>query len=244
MLSRTSMVLLLLLSATSVFSGILKGVVTEGATGVPMSAVTVTNLFTGALTYTDSNGVFNLVAQKGELISFAFPGYRPQQKSVSVSIQGIEDMSIQLFSLSYELDEYVFRSKYTPYQLDSIERRATYARPLARQKGGSLMSPITLLAEKLSGNSKRIFRFQQQFMSWEKEKFTASRYTEALTTALTGLHGDTLAHFMNINPIPYDFVRAASELELKMWIRERYRIWLQQPEYPPVIITPGDAENR
>lgn len=208
----------------------LTGKVRDGETGLPLNAVQVTNQTNQLITYTSATGDFSINAKQGDKISFVFIGYKTQVKTVPASL-GNSEMDIDLFKLSYQLDEFVFRSKYSQYQLDSMERKSTYQRALARQKSGSIMSPVTFLAEKLSHRSKQIFNFQKSFNYWEDQKFIETRYSPELVQQLTKLQGDTLAWFMNANPMPVDYARAASELELKIWIRERYREWIKNPQY-------------
>lgn len=238
------LLLVLLFFGVYVNAQILKGYVQDGISGKPIPAVVVTNLNTGKITYTALDGSFTIAGTKGMQVSFAASGYRIQQKIIPTSLGGVAEMVIDLFPMSYELQEFEFRSKYTPYQLDSIERQQTYASVLARQKTGNILSPITLLAEKISRKSRRTFAFQKNFHDWENEKFISSRYTIALTQSLTGLTGDTLSYFMNINPMPYDFARAASDLELKMWIREKYKAWKNNPVYPPLVNLSDSLEIR
>ena len=202
-----------------------RGTVVNGQTGRPIMAVSVQNTNTGGYAYTGAGGNFEVQARVGDRLSFFYTGYRTQFRVVSTTTA---DYYIELFPLSFELDEFVYRPLYTPYQLDSMERKSTYQRALAREKSGSVMSPVTLLAEKLSKRSKQIFRFQKSFEYWEGVKFVESRYAPELVQQLTGLVGDSLAHFINANPMPYDYARVASELELKMWIRERYRAWQKE----------------
>lgn len=221
---------LLLLVQTNI-AQTLKGIVVDGETGKGAASITVANMTNHYNAYTDADGKFTITAKRGDQISFSGVGYKTQQKTVPTS-SGIAEMRIDLFKLSYTLDEFVLQPRYTAYQLDSMERVATYARPLARMKGGSIMSPISFIAEKLSKRSKRIFKFQKDFRYWEADKFIESRYTPTLVAQLTPLRGDTLAYFMNANPMPYDYARVASELELKIWIRERYKEWLKAPVYP------------
>lgn len=212
----------------------LKGIVVDGETGKGIPNITVVNMTGQFNAYTAADGKFTLTAKRGDQIAFSGMGYKTQQKTVPTS-SGIAEMRIDLFKLNYLLDEFTVNSKYTPYQLDSMERVATYARPLARRKGGSIMSPVSFIAEKLSGRSKRIFKFQKDFHRWEDDKFIESRYTPALVAQLIPLRGDTLAYFMNTYPMPYDYARVASELELKIWIRERYKEWLKAPVYPTKV---------
>lgn len=227
------MLFILLPAALGTQAQVLKGTVKDGISGEALSAVAVTNERTNQKAYTNNYGEFTLNAHKGDIVSFNLVGYKPQQYTVPASL-GTAEMYVSLFQLSYELEEFTLRRKYSPYQMDSMERRSTYQRALARQKGGSVMSPVSFVAEKLSKRSKRTFRFQKDFYGWEEEKFITSRYTPELVASQTGLTGDTIAFFMNAYPMPYDFARTASDLELKIWIREQYREWLKNPVIPNI----------
>lgn len=209
---------------------VLKGEVVDGESGKALSMVAVYNSKSQQYVYTDVAGRFSISAEPGAIISFSCVGYKTQTKVVPVS-EGTATMHIDLFKLSYELDEFVYHPLYTPYQMDSMERKSTYQRALARERVKSVMSPVTLLADLLSKKSKQIYRFQKNFNYWETMKFIESRYSPELVTQMTGLKGDTAAYFINANPMPYDYARVASDLELKMWIREHYREWIKHPEF-------------
>ncbi|MBS1589347.1 MAG: carboxypeptidase-like regulatory domain-containing protein [Bacteroidetes bacterium] len=208
---------------------ILRGRVLDGDNKKPLPTVSVYNAKTQQYVFTNALGYFSLEAKPGDLISFSLSGYRIQTKSVA---ELNAEMFIDLFKLSYVLDEFVYRPKYSAYQLDSMERKSTYANALSQRRTGNIMSPVTFLAERLSKTSKQRYRFQKNFNYWEDEKFIESRYSPAMVKLLTSLRGDTVAYFMNANPMPYDFARAASDLEIKMWIREHYKVWIKNPQYP------------
>jgi len=205
---------------------LLRGTTKDGISGQLLAEVIITNEHTHQQTRSNQQGTFTLSVEHGDPISFVLSGYKPQQYHVPKG-HGDAEMHISLFQMSYDLDEFTFRNKFTRYQMDSIERRSTYARALSRQKGGSILSPVSFIAEKLSQKSRRTFQFQKDFKQWEEEKFIASIYTPELVSSQTKLQGDSLAHFMNSHPMPYDFARGASELEIKVWIREQFRIWNQ-----------------
>ena len=215
---------------------VLKGTVKDGISGKMLSTVTITNQTTNQKVYTDGTGYFTMTANRGDIVTFDLVGYKVQQYTVPAGLGSVE-MHVSLFEMSYDLEEFTLTPKYTPYQLDSMERRSTYSRALARQSGGSVMSPVTLVAEKLSKRSRRLRQFKKNFYIWEEEKFIATRYTPELVQSQTKLRGDTIAHFMNAYPMPYDFARAASELELKVWVREQYQEWLKNPFIPAIDST-------
>lgn len=211
----------------------LRGVVTDGATGNPLASVSVSNVATQQTAYTDANGGFTIIAAGGQQLVFMMLGYETTRQYAPPGI-GNAAMQVSLRKLSFTLDEFIFKPKYTPYQLDSIERIETYQRALSRQRS-SVMSPVSFIAERLSKNSKQIFRFQKSFNMMEDIRFIDSRYSPYLVAQLTGLKGDTIGFFMNAYPMPYEYARGATDLELKMWIRSNYKLWLQSPKIPDSI---------
>ncbi len=56
----------------------------------------------------------------------------------------------------------------------------------------------------------------------EKQNFVDSRYSKELVTSLTKLNEDDAQTFMNAYPMEYDFARAATDLEIKMWIKYNF----------------------
>lgn len=210
------------------------GKITDKETGFPLYPVMVTNLITRESILSDENGHYSIPAKEGEYVAFTFISYKAQQKKMPFSF-GTAEINIQLQSTSILLDEATI-SSLTKYQKDSLLRKQNFARPLAAQHA-SFMSPVSAFAELFSKKSRQTFAFQEHFHKTETQLFIDSRYTEELVQKLTNLHGDTLAHFMNAHPMPYDYSRTATDLELKMWIRDHYKEYMakQQYKYIPVI---------
>jgi hypothetical protein len=177
--------------------------------------------------YSDAGGAFSIPAQEGDKLLLSFVGYNTLQWQVTQT-GGSGTPTIYLSRLAVQLHEFVLRPKYKQYQIDSAARRDVYARALARQKGGSLASPVSFIAEKFSKRSKEIYRFQKGYNYWEDQKFIDMRYSPQLVQELTNLTGDTLAHFMNAYPMPADYARTASDLEFKMTIRNNFKDWMRQ----------------
>ena len=219
---RYFLAILFLLTGLSLQAQKLKGVVADGETGKPLYAVTIVNIATQESVYSNENGEFTIRAKAGDQVAFSFIGYKDTRRTVPSSF-GINSVRVELVPMAYQLGEIVIRPDYTPYQLDSVRRRSTYQRALARQKTTSIMSPVSLLAEKLSKQSKMVHNFQKNFVKWENERFVDARYTPELVAQLTGLEGDNLGQFMVAYPMPYDYARNATELELQMWIRHNYK---------------------
>lgn len=139
----------------------------------------------------------------------------------------------------YEIGEVTVRTKYHQFQIDSAARMAIYHKVLkdvaekpqftvgggAGSAGIGMEGGISKLARIISGREKREKKFVKDLIEDQQYRFTSTRYTPALVEQQTGLSGDTAALFMAQNPMPYDYARAASDLEVKMWIRTQYRAW-------------------
>lgn len=191
--------------------------------------------------YTNEAGAFTLPAKSGEELAFSYIGYKTVRRLVTT---GAHDIRIEMQALSFQLNELIVRPQhYSPYQIDSIQRRSIYKRSLARQRS-SVFSPISFIAERFSKNSKHIFNFQRSYGFWEDQRFIDSRYTPELVNELTGLSADSLAYFMNANPMPTDYARTATDLELKMWIRTNYKQWKKNPVIPDIKADSTISNNR
>ena len=127
-----------------------------------------------------------------------------------------------------ELKEFTLHSGPSQYQRDSAERRDIYKLPLQRRPPSAFVSPVSALAEKFSKKAKRTYAFQKEFEQGEVDRFIDTRYTTKLVAQMTGLTGDSAAAFMYANPMPYEYARNASDLELKMWIRSSYKQWVHR----------------
>lgn len=203
----------------------LRGKVTEVTNGQPLFPVTVVNIRTQQATYTTENGSFLLSVQPGDRVAFSYVGYKVLEYTAQAD--DTADISIRMVRTSYFMKEVLIMPNMTQYQVDSVERASTYRGFLTRTPSNPIGSPVSFIAEKFNKRSKQIFRFQKKFHGWENERFIDTRYTPELVSEMTGLTDDSLAHFINANPMPYDYARAATDLELKMWIRDHYRQWLK-----------------
>lgn len=205
----------------------MQGVVTDAQTGRPMLAVTVVNEITQQVSITDEHGVYAIPANTGETIAFSYVGYKTVEKVKPISVI-IATQNIRLEPSNTQLQEFIFHvDKRTKYQIDSEERRVIYRKPLSRKPPSPIMSPVSALAELFSKKAKREYAFQKTYQNDELNRFIDTRYTNDLVTKLTGLKGDSLARFMYDYPMPYDYARTATDLELKMWIRDSYRLWIK-----------------
>lgn len=205
---------------------VLRGTITDSATHRPLYPVTIVNLDTRESAYSDERGNYSIAIHPGNHVAYTYIGYKPQQRNIKYLL-GDMQINVQMQGINYQLDEFTVRPGYTPYQVDSLQRRSTYQRPLALPHASPFNSPISAIAQLFAPTTKQTFRFQKNYAKWESQLFIDSRYSPELVTQLTGLTGDSLGNFMNASPMPYDYARTATELEIKMWIRYNYKQWLK-----------------
>jgi len=207
----------------------MQGIVTDGATGKPLLAVTVVNERTQDATATDENGFYTIAAVQGDKIAFTYVGYKTLERTKPVSVI-IATQNVSMEPGATTLKEFVYKGdKRTKYQIDSAERMELYHTPLSKRPPSPFNSPVSAIAELFNKKARMAYAFQKAYVTDEEDRFIDTRYTTKLVSQLTRLTGDSVAHFMYAYPMPYDFARNASDLELKMWIREKYKEWLKNP---------------
>jgi len=207
----------------------LSGVVEDIDTKDPVAVAMITNKTNESSTFADIDGNYSIAAKTGDIVEFSYLGYYTVTITVPSGINNNVYKRIGMKKQLVSLENVEIRPDLTPYQIDSIARRKTYRQALDRRKERSFMSPASALAENISKKSRQRWRFQKNFARWEDQKFVDTRYTPELVKELTGLENEQLSHFMNAYPMPADYARTASELEIKMWIKYNYRQWQKTP---------------
>lgn len=215
-----------------------QGKVVDDVTGNPLAFVSVVNVAAQEQAYTGIDGRFTLRAAATDELGFSIIGYQNRKLRASQLLDS-DDPVVELKRISISLNEVTVRPDWTPYQADSFARARTYKRVLEYKPAGGIMSPVSALAEVFSKKKKRRLRFQKDFYAMEKERFSDMRYDPSLVAQLTHLQGDTLAYFMNLYPMPYDYSRVASDLEISMWIRSNFKDWEEKGR--PLLATMGDT---
>lgn len=221
--------LLLLVAGNVALAQSISGTIKDIDTKAGMAAVMVQNKTQDVATFADAEGNYNIQAKANDIVEFTYLGYYAVSITVPSSMNGRIERDVRMKKESFSLDNVVIRPDYTPYQLDSIERHRTYREAIERQKERSVMSPVSAIAENISKKSRQRWRFQKNFEKWEDQKFVDTRYTPSVVKDMTNMPDDEIYAFMAAYPMPHDYARVASELEIKMWIKYNFRQWQQTP---------------
>lgn len=229
--------LLLIFSSSSSKAVVWRGTIIDADSRQPIQGAVITNMLSQFFVLTNELGQFDIQGAEGETISFTCPGYRSETHIILKGIEGIR-LSFAMKLASKQLNEVVITQKYkTQYQRDSAERRVVH-RSILNQKRSSLASPVSFAAERLSRSGRNEHNFRKNYYKLEQDQYNDTRYTPELVASLTSLGGDTLAHFMNIYPMPYNYARVATALELKMWVRYQYKDFLRNTDSLRKLVLP------
>jgi len=212
---------------------LMKGIVLDGETGKPLFSVSIFNLSNEQSTTTNEQGYYSLPVKQGDELSYSLIGYHTSQRLATPG----SDLTVELRPLSVQMQEYILHPDYTPFQKDSAEMASLYGKELNTTRvktsvgsadGGGLAvnGLIGGAVQKMSKSYKKNKKFKETFKQDQEQKYIDTRYTPQLVNGITSFSGDTLATFMNLYPMEYPFARAATDLELKMWIRGNYKDYL------------------
>jgi hypothetical protein len=196
--------------------------------------VTITNKRTKQAVQSNAQGIYHLNATWGDTIFLSHPAYSFTTRIVS-AISANEILYIE--RRKYALEEVEVLSDMAKYKKDSADKYIFYRktlkdahlRPQAGFSNGLAVDGLfSSLALKISGKGKKSKKFAQMLERDEQVKFANVRYNPGLVMKLTGLSEDEAINFISNNPMPYDYVRAASDVEIQMWIRDTYKTWKVQ----------------
>ncbi|MBX2906107.1 MAG: carboxypeptidase-like regulatory domain-containing protein [Taibaiella sp.] len=207
---------------------VVKGVVLDSEHEQPVVNASVVNKKTGAVALSDADGHFSIIAERGHVLTFSHMSF--EAGTVIVAVDDGQRMVVKLVPNEVMLQRVIISSR-TKYQRDSAERHEMYGheltRPLTpkpRYTGLGCSGCFGWLADKITGNGKQAKKFRKGFVSDDEVKFIDSRYNLEVVALLIDLKDpDSIATFINHYPMEYDFARAATELELKAWVRANYR---------------------
>ena len=228
--------LLFILSGFWCMAQKIEGSIFDKDTRNTLQDVTVINKKTGNVVNSDKQGRFVAYGSAGDTLLFYHSSYLPAFLIIPYTM-GNMYRSIFMEHLNYKLKEATITGK-SKYEQDSLYMREAFQHSIDYNQPVKLkfhywpvlavQGLFSAVAERLLGQTKKKKKFLKTFADNEHSKFVDSRYSVELVSALTNLPHDSAASFMNATPMPYDFSRTATDLELKMWIRYNYRQWMNK----------------
>lgn len=136
------------------------------------------------------------------------------------------------------------------YRKDSISMAETYKKtyedatrkpkksfiaipsPIGLSAGIQYEGLITAFARKISGKQKTDKRFVADFKRTQAEKYISLKYNPEVVKNVVAIMDDSIAAFIRAYPMEEGYARAASPLEIKMWIRSNFKDWITRLHVP------------
>ena len=214
----------------------IEGIVFDKDSKTPVPYTTISNKRTKQVAYSDANGWYKIDGQYGDTLFFSHPAYSFSFKVVHT---GIKSQWAYLEKVKHELEEVEILSDMAKFKKDSATKHTIYRKTLkdAGHKPGASFNNgfavdgiFTSLAFWISGKGKKNRKFTETLIYHEQSRFIGMKYNPRIVSEQTSLTEEEAQRFMMEYPMPYDYARAASDLEIKMWIRTNYREWVKKPK--------------
>lgn len=197
---------------------VMRGQVTDMADGKPMGNINIENIHTRLGTVSDSQGRFTLTVGKDELVEFRKIGYRIAR--IRIPKGDVPPyFRVIMEKGAIELPEFTVRDRYRDYKTDSVRYYETYKRELefpALTGLDVIRHPFSALSKR----NRRIWAFQKEYATWEKQKFIDYSFNERLITQLTGLKGDSLNEYRLRYRPTYEMLRSLSDYDYYLYIKQ------------------------
>lgn len=220
-------ILILLFSYSFAGAQVLEGVVLDQETKSTIPRVTIRNMHNKHAVYADSEGYYTIEAAQGDTLLFSHTSYKAVLVVMPYTLAKTYK-TVEMQIETYDLKQATVKGL-TKYQQDSLEKQQMYehtlnkTKPKVKYTGLGLDGGVGYLADKITGNSKKAKKFKKTFATEEQQSYIDSKYTIPLVMSQTGIKDtDSVATFMNKYPMEYQYARQASDIEIKLWIRDNY----------------------
>ena len=206
--------LIALLSLKANAQIVIYGKAIDSATKKPVALATITNLSKGRSSITDYNGRFSILSEPGNVLVSSYTGYNLDTLRIGENMR--DTIIIQMHILENLLPEAIItaKSRYTQYQLDSMNRRMLHADVLDQTGVPTIGGPvegsgfgISVNFGRRSKKEKDERKFKTQYDLMEQEAFISYRYSPEKVAEITGLKDSKLIDFLNSYRPSYDWAR-------------------------------------
>ena len=213
---------------------LLKGKIYDMQTDSVLPSVTIFNASRKLYVLSTRDGEYAVVAQEGDRIVFTSVGYLPDTvKVLNYMIDAGYDITMTVKnSLLKNVDV-----RAANYKADSLKRREAYAEFYNRPKNdmvsksgpqngvGVAVSPIGFFSKRAKERKmNKVLEYQ------EEQDFVDYSFSRRYVEKLTGLHGDSLLHFMLRYRPTYLFCRNASPEDMLQYVNDKLMIYLKHED--------------
>ncbi len=203
----------------SVVGQTIRGEVTDLDSKHAVVGVNIENIYTSLAVTTNSDGSFVIAASGDQLLEFKKTGYKTVRVRVPNGYMPSYFKIIMQHGITnmHEVNEpannrYVYRS-------DSLRYHDLYKHELDFPKLsgiGAVAHPFSAL----STRNREIWKFQEDYNDFEKEKYIDRTFNAETITKFTGLKGDSLKYFMVRYRPEYEQLRTMNDYTFFNYIKK------------------------
>ena len=196
----------------------IKGEVLEKESKRPVTGVSILNIYDSLTVTTNSDGTFVIAAASDQLLEFRKTGY----KTVKVRIPKgyVPNYYKIIMEMGFnKVEDLVASTNRYDYRRDSIRYHDIYQHELDFPK----LSGLDIVAHPFSALSKQnreIWKFQDDYNYFEKEKYVDRTFNEAIITKFTGLKGDSLHYYMKRYRPTYEELKGMDDYSFFTFIKK------------------------
>lgn len=216
-ISFLSVIILVLVANIASLAQTIHGQIVDAATGMPITGVSVQNVYTVNTLSCDNKGNFNIPASEGQLVEFKKQGYRTQRVRIPKG-------NLPVFKVNMEKGVdgpmMVSNTGAAPdYKTDSLRYGQLYKHELEFPK----LTGLAMIQHPFSAMSKRnqqIWNFQKEYDFYQGQKYIDYTFNKELVTSITGLTGDSLQAYMQMFRPTYEQLRSMSQYTYYTYIKQ------------------------
>ena len=206
------------------------GFLRDSITHYPIANGTINNSGSKKKVLSDTRGFFRLEASPNDLIYALAASY--SYDTLRYSLLFKDTVIIFLSPKGDILPNVTVRSRYTKYQLDSMERKASFEEMRGHAMNAVSSAPASGFGINL--NLDRIFkkkyrnkkRDEQMFKKTEEMAYINYRFSHYFVAYYTGLKGDALRNFMYRYTPSYKWLRQHNSNEdLVYYVNEKLKVY-------------------
>jgi hypothetical protein len=225
---RSLILFFLLLGFCPAIGQTIRGEVLDMDDKQPVEGVSIENIYTALDVSTDNKGAFLIAAANGQLLEFKKSGYKTVRVRIPMGFVPPYFRIIMKHGIP-EIKETYASNRYN-YRDDSIRYHELYKHELEYPK----MSALDMIAHPFTALSRRnqeMWRFQDEYDEFEKEKYVDMTFNETIITRISGLTGDSLHHYMRRYRPTYIQLRSMTDYAFYNYIKSTVH-YFRKPNIP------------
>ncbi len=214
---------------TGFFSGLIKDSITQQ----PISYTSISNLTTGKTVIANKGGFFKIEAKQGHLISIIAAEYKFDTLFLNAARLAKDTFVVFLPPLTHELEGVTVKSKYNPYQVDSIERKTSFdiinGKPKSQFDIANSGAGLGISLDYLSSHEKKKRRSLDIFEQMEQEAYIDYRFNVKTVSKYVTLSEDSLLLFIQQYRPTYEWVRKHTrEEDILYYVNDKIKGFLRR----------------